>query len=130
MPPKAELSKSLESLLAAAVERNVAPGLSAIAFNREGVVAAAATGHDGTGKDLSLDTIIWVASCGKLGVSLLTLIVCEKFGVDIDSHEELVKFVPELGKDHEGSKVYTLFDGKDEEGNWKFRPASPTAPLM
>lgn len=128
MSPDPKLSKSLESLLAAAVERKAAPGLSAVAFNRDGIFAQAATGDDGTGKALTLDTILWIASSGKLAVSLLTLIACEKHSLDIDSHDDLVKLVPELGKDHEGSKVYTIFDGKDEKGEWKFRKADEAAP--
>lgn len=127
MSPDPRLSASLESLLAAGVERKAAPGLAAVAFNRDGIFAQAATGDDGTGRPLSLDTIVWIASSGKLPVSLLTLIACEDKGFDIDSHEKLVKICPELGKDYDG-KVYTLFDGKDENGEWKFRKAAESAP--
>jgi methyl acetate hydrolase len=116
-------SASLEVLLAAAVERKAAPGLSAVAFDRRGVFAQAATGIADveTKKPVTLDTTVWLASTSKLAVSLLTLRVAEKHNFDIDSHEQLVKLVPELGRDRKGSRVYDLFDGKDEKGEWKFK---------
>ncbi|ORY92842.1 beta-lactamase/transpeptidase-like protein [Leucosporidium creatinivorum] len=118
-----DLSASLEALLAAAVDRKVAPGLSAVAFDRQGVFAQAATGIADveTKKPVTLDTVVWLASTSKLAVSLLTLRAAEKHDFDIDSHEQLVRLVPELGRDWEGTNVYDLFDGKDEKGDWKFK---------
>lgn len=122
------LSTSLEALLSSAVKRGVAPGLSAIAFDRAGTFAEAATGvaDVSTQAPVTLDTVVWFASTSKLAVSLLTLIAAERFDFDIDSHEQLVKLVPELGKDWKGTKAWTLFDGTDEKGEWKYKPAKPT----
>lgn len=125
MTNTSDLSASLETLLSAAVDRKIAPGLSAVAFDRQGVFAQAATGIADveTKKPVTLDTVVWFASTSKLAVSLLTLRVAEKHNFDIDSHEQLVERVPELGKDWKGSKVYNLFDGKDEKGDWKYKKA-------
>lgn len=118
-------SASLQSLLEAAVARGAAPGLAAVAFNRDGAFAQAATGERSvnTHKPLTLDTVFWLASTSKTLVSLAALILAEKHAFDLDSHDDLVKIVPELGKDYPGTKVWDLFDGKDDEGNWKFKKA-------
>ncbi|GAA6004012.1 serine hydrolase domain-containing protein [Rhodotorula paludigena] len=118
-------SASLQSLLEAAVARGAAPGLAAVAFNRDGAFAQAATGETSvnTHKRLTLDTVFWLASTSKTLVSLAALILAEKHAFDLDSHDDLVNTVPELAKDYPGTKVWDLFDGKDDEGNWKFKKA-------
>ena len=119
-----QLSTSLSNLLAAAVDAETAPGLVAVAFNRAGVVAEAAQGiRDITTKaPMTLDTVAWMASMSKAFTSLTALILVEKHGFDLDSHEALVQLLPELAL-HNGRPVSKIFDGKDEEGNWKLRDA-------
>lgn len=119
-------TESLQSLLDKAILDGVAPGLSAVAFTRSSLIAEAASGVSdvSTNSPLQLDTTISFASASKSIVSLLVLILAEKIKIDFDSHEELVKIVPELGKDWDGTKLWTLFDGKDENGEYKFKEAT------
>lgn len=120
------LSTELHSLLQEAVASGAAPGLSAVAFTHDGVVAEAAAGVKDlvSQQPMELDTTLWFASASKIAVSLLTLVLAERHNVDLDSHEALVTIVPELGIDWKGTKSWTLFDGKDEEGGYKFREAT------
>lgn len=55
--------------------------------------------------------------------SLATLILVEKTAFDIDSHEALAEIVPEL-KNTPDNPVWKIFDGKDAEGNYKFKQAT------
>ncbi|GAA5902033.1 serine hydrolase domain-containing protein [Sporobolomyces salmoneus] len=124
-PDPANLSKSIQKLLDDAVSKGTAPGLVATVFNKD-ILASAQSGVASI-KDKSqkftLDTIIWPASAAKPFVSLLVLILVEKNGIDLDSHEELVKFLPELGKDWPGTRIWKVIDGKDENGEYKYRDA-------
>ncbi|GAA5870948.1 hypothetical protein JCM16303_001641 [Sporobolomyces ruberrimus] len=126
-PDASNLSKSIQSLLDKAVLSGTAPGLAAIVFDKEtDVLASAHAGSVGVkNKDhkLDLDTIIWPASAGKPFVSLLALILVEKHGISLDSHEELVKILPELGKDFPGTRIWKIIDGKDENGEYTYRDA-------
>jgi hypothetical protein len=54
---------------------------------------------------------------------LIVLILVEKHKFDLDSHEELVKIIPELGKDWPGTRIWSIIDGKDENGEYKYREA-------
>ncbi|GAA6038571.1 hypothetical protein JCM8097_004637 [Rhodosporidiobolus ruineniae] len=119
------MSDSLQALLDRAIARGAAPGLVACAFDRNGTFASAASGTSSieTGSAMSINTTIWLASTSKTLVSLAALVLVERDGFDLDSHEELVKVVPELGKGYPGSRVWELFDGKDENGEWRFKQA-------
>ncbi|GAA6038555.1 hypothetical protein JCM8097_004628 [Rhodosporidiobolus ruineniae] len=72
---------------------------------------------------MKTDTTLFYASAGKILVSLAALVLVERDGFDLDSHEELAKVVPEIGKGYPGSRVWELFDGKDEKGEWRFKEA-------
>ncbi|GAA6044112.1 hypothetical protein JCM8097_003215 [Rhodosporidiobolus ruineniae] len=116
---------ALQTLLDNAISSGIAPGLVAVAFNRTGAFASAASGISSpvTKAPMELDTTLWFASASKILVSLAALVVVDKEGFDLDSHDELVKLVPELGKDFPGSRLWKIFDGKDENGEFKFREA-------
>ncbi|GAA6038557.1 hypothetical protein JCM8097_004629 [Rhodosporidiobolus ruineniae] len=117
-------SASLQSL-DRAIASGAAPGLVAVAFDHERNFAAAASGVSSvkTQAPMTTDSVLWFASAGKILVSLAALVLVERDSFDLDSHEELVKVVPELGKGYPGSRVWELFDGKDENGAWRFKQA-------
>ncbi|GAA6000619.1 hypothetical protein JCM10207_004579 [Rhodosporidiobolus poonsookiae] len=119
-------SASLQSLLDAAIAEGAAPGLVACAFDRTSTFASASAGVSSvkTGARMTLDTSVWLFSASKTLVSLAALAIVEKEGFNLDSHEELVKVVPELGKDWPDTRLWTLFDGKDDKGEWRFNQAT------
>ncbi|GAA6000657.1 hypothetical protein JCM10207_004596 [Rhodosporidiobolus poonsookiae] len=119
------VSASLKTLLDDAIADGAAAGLVACAFTRDGTFASAASGVSAVESKapMTLDTTVWLASASKPVVSLAALSIIEKEGFDLDSHEELVKVIPELGKDWPETKLWTLFDGKDDNGEWKFKQA-------
>jgi len=120
-------SNLLKTLLEDLVSQGTAPGLVAVAFDRKGSFATAAAGNKdstSTSQPMTVDSVFWLASASKAAVSLATLQLAEKHHVDLDSHEQLCKVVPELGQGWEGSQVWRLFDGKDEMGEWKFKEAN------
>lgn len=119
-----QLSNSLSDFLAAAVKAETAPGLVAVAFNRDGSVAEAAQGtRDITTKEpMTLDTVVWMASMSKALTSLTALVLVEEHSFDLDSHDALVQLLPELAL-HNSRPISKIFDGKDEEGKWKLRDA-------
>ncbi|GAA6000617.1 hypothetical protein JCM10207_004578 [Rhodosporidiobolus poonsookiae] len=119
------VSASLKTLLDDAIADGAAPGLVACAFTRDGTFASAASGVSAVESKapMTLDTTVWLASASKPVVSLAALSLIEKEGFDLDSHNELVKVIPELGKDWPETKLWTLFDGKDDNGEWKFKQA-------
>ncbi|GAA6000647.1 hypothetical protein JCM10207_004592 [Rhodosporidiobolus poonsookiae] len=121
-----DTSASLRTLLDAAVSDGAAPGLVACAFTRNGTFASSASGVSSVESKapMTLDTAVWLASSSKPTVSLAALSIIEKEGFDLDSHDELVKVIPELGKDWPGTHVWTLYDGKDDKGEWKFKQAT------
>lgn len=119
-------STHLKTLLDDLVSQGTAPGLVAVAFDRKGAFASAAAGNKdttSTSQPMTVDSIFWLASASKAAVSFVTLQLAEKHHIDLDSHEQLCKVVPELGKGWEGSQVWQLFDGKGEKGEWKFKEA-------
>ncbi|GAA6000615.1 hypothetical protein JCM10207_004577 [Rhodosporidiobolus poonsookiae] len=120
------VSPSLQALLERAIASGAAPGLTACAFTRHGTFATAVAGVASveTGAPMTTDTTLWLGSAGKTVVSLAALALVEKEGFVLDSHEELVKVVPELGKDWPGTKIWSIFDGKDDKGGYKLKPAS------
>ncbi|GAA5860618.1 hypothetical protein JCM1840_000319 [Sporobolomyces johnsonii] len=120
------LSSALQTFLDEAVAGGAAPGLVAAVFNQKETIATAESGFSSivTKEPLTLDTTIWPASAAKPFVSLAVLQLVERSGFDLDSHEELVKVLPELGKDFPGSKVWKIFDGKNENGEWKYKDAT------
>ncbi|KAK4048026.1 hypothetical protein OIV83_005060 [Microbotryomycetes sp. JL201] len=117
------LDQQLEQFLRKLVEdEKLAPSLGAVAFTRDGhFVASAATGtaDPETQKPFTLDTTVWFASTSKLSVSLVSCILAEQHNVSLDSHSDLIKYVPELERGFPGSRVYEQWnDTKNEDGTW------------
>ena len=75
--PMSDLNDSLRTLLSAAVERKVAPGLVAVVTNRTGEIAQSAVGYSDSDKQtpLGLNSSIWLASMSKAVVSLAALVL-------------------------------------------------------
>ncbi|KAL8279627.1 hypothetical protein RQP46_007940 [Phenoliferia psychrophenolica] len=119
------LQTSLQALLDRAIADGVAPGLTAIVFDRSSNLAEVVSGVKDviTKAPVEHNTIWWMASSSKLAMSLVTLALAEKKGLGLDSHEELVKVLPELGKDWAGSQIWKIFDRKDDTGAWKYKEA-------
>ena len=115
----------LQPLLRAAVDAGVAPGLVAVAFDRAGCVSTASAGVRNLETKASMETgtSVYLASMCKVAVSLAALVLVEKHDFDIDSNDALAAVLPEL-KLGSGNACDRIFDGKDEEGAWKFKPAT------
>lgn len=120
------LSQKLQKLLDDAVSAGTAPGLVAVIFDRTATLGGAAAGiRDSATKDpVTLGTVCWMASMGKSVSSIAALKLVEQMATpfDLDSNDALAAILPEL-KLESGHPTDTIFDGKDAEGNWKFRPA-------
>ncbi|KAL8283889.1 hypothetical protein RQP46_005321 [Phenoliferia psychrophenolica] len=59
----------------------------------------------------------------KIAVSLAALVIVEKHNISLDSNESLAAVLPEL-KLGSGGPCDTIFDGRDDEDKWKFKPAT------
>ncbi|KAM0753994.1 beta-lactamase/transpeptidase-like protein [Meredithblackwellia eburnea MCA 4105] len=122
-------SAKLQSFLEAAIEKGVAPGLVAVAFNSSTQFASAAAGvrdvTPGVSAPMTEDTAVWMASMSKTVSSLAALILAEKHGISLDSYEELVKVLPEL-KMGNGTPMSQIIDSDepDSEGNFKMKDAT------
>ncbi|KAI5474585.1 beta-lactamase/transpeptidase-like protein [Pseudohyphozyma bogoriensis] len=118
------LEAQLQSLLEDGVAAKAAPGLIAVVFNRDKIIAKAAVGVRNVDTQAPIDTstIVWQASMSKAVVSFAVLRAVEEKGFDIDSHDELVKILPEfkIGGGHPLSKLFTEKDG---EGKWGTKEA-------
>lgn len=112
------MSTSLQTVLDLLVDKKAAPGIVACTFDASGKVLE----NVAAGK-VTTDTIFWQASTSKFPVSLVSIIVAQKHKIDLDSHEALVKIVPELGRDFPGTRIWDIVDGKDADGKWKFKKA-------
>lgn len=118
------LTKAVQTLLNKAVTNNVAPGLIASVFTPTSTILSLSSGYSNvTSKDpMTPSTTVFYASMGKAISSVVALTLVEKTGFDLDSHEALVKVLPEL-KLRNGKGISTVFDGRDVEGKLKTREA-------
>lgn len=120
------LSIALQALLDTAVLRGAAPGLVGVVFDRNGTLTSAASGvrNSITGEPMTLETVCWTASMSKTVASYAALVLVEKMSprFDFDSNDALAEWLPEL-KLGNGRGTDFIFDGKDEDGAWKLRPA-------
>lgn len=118
--PTNQLESALSNLLAHAVSDSVAPGLIAVVFNRDGIVAQAANGvaDISTGAKITPSTTIWHASKSKGVNSIAVLRLVEREGFDLDSYDDLVKVLPELAIGS-GELVSKVFGEKKEDGTYE-----------
>ncbi|KAH8927580.1 beta-lactamase/transpeptidase-like protein [Atractiella rhizophila] len=113
------LNDELCALLKSAVDEGLAPGLGAVALSHNGVFASSAAGvYSPTDhRPLTDESTFWLASCSKLPLALVALLVVEKYGFDMDSVEELAKLIPEFdpGRGKGAGAVFVCWE-KDEGG--------------
>jgi CubicO group peptidase (beta-lactamase class C family) len=107
-------------VLANSVSDGDVPGVIALAANRAGVLFADAYGERefGTGVDMTLDTVCWIASMTKALTSTAAMQQVEKGQLTLDG--PISDVLPEL------SKVQVL-EGFDDSGAPRLRP--PTRPI-
>lgn len=91
-------SASLKDFLESRIASKAAPGLIAVAFDRDGVIASASAGVSNldTKSPMNDDSVVWMASMSKSVSSVAALMLVEKHNFDIDSHDDLARIVPEL----------------------------------
>ncbi|GJJ07880.1 hypothetical protein Clacol_002086 [Clathrus columnatus] len=139
---KETLSSTLQKLIDKAVVQDVAPGLQCAVFDEENVFFHGVSGLSSTsvevpphGKSLEKDTILTLASCSKLPLSIITLRVLERkqttvgFGLEhLDDHDKLATVLPEISR-KSGSLLTQIIDGfedklgPDKKKVLKLRPA-------
>lgn len=115
-----QLQAALSTLFTNAVSDGVVPGMAGVVFNREGVVSQGFAGvaNVDTGAPFNLRTTIWQASKSKAVNSVAALILVEREGFDIDSHDALVKILPEL-KVGGGEPATKVFGAKKPDGTFE-----------
>lgn len=117
----------LQTLLDNAVREGVSPGLQCVAFHKDQVIFNGVSGFasipsqsNPTGKPMTKSTILWLASCTKLIISLLALHVLDKGLVDgislddLDNPDALAKVVPEFAPGS-GSLVTKIIEGFEDD---------------
>lgn len=115
-----ELKQRADQLLAGAVATGAVPGVIAMACDRDGTLYEGAFGERtlGSGKPMTLDTVVWIASMTKALTSIAAVQQVERGLLDLDA--PAAKVLPALGE----VKVLTGFDGS---GNPTVRP--PKRPI-
>lgn len=117
----------LQTLLDDAVGDGVAPGLQCVVFNRDKIIFNGVSGYaslpseeNPAGEKMSKSTILWLASCTKLVVSLIALHVLDKGlieGVslaDLDNPNALARIVPEFAPES-GSLLTKILEGFEDK---------------
>lgn len=102
-----QLSKKATETLKELIDQSVKdkkkdiPGVSVAITNSKGddlfSYASGITGADST-DEITKDSIFWIASCTKLLASIALLQLVEQGKADLDSEEQIEKYVPELTK--------------------------------
>lgn len=115
-----ELKQRADQLLASAVATGAVPGVIAMACDRDGTLYEGAFGERtlGSGKPMTLDTVVWIASMTKALTSIAAVQQVERGLLDLDAPAS--KVLPALGE----VKVLTGFDAS---GNPTVRP--PKRPI-
>ena len=83
------------------VDKNRLPGVVFSAVNREGkTLFAHASGRRGvdTSEPMTLDSVLWIASCTKLVTAIAALQLVEQGKLHLDDADETEKICPELQK--------------------------------
>ncbi|GJJ08214.1 hypothetical protein Clacol_002422 [Clathrus columnatus] len=121
-----DIQATLQALIDNAVKDGVAPGLQCVVFNREEIIFNGVSGfaslpseENPAGEPMTKSTILWLASCTKLVVSLVVLHVLDKGLVDgisiadLDNPDALAKIVPEFSSES-GSLVTKIIEGFED----------------
>ncbi|CCH41968.1 hypothetical protein BN7_1507 [Wickerhamomyces ciferrii] len=96
------------------------PGVSVAITNSKGddlfQYAAGKKGAD-SDEELTTDSIFWIASCTKLLASIALMQLVEKGVVDLDSSEQIEKYIPEL-------KNLPIASNDEETNGLKLKPST------
>lgn len=108
------VASSVDRLLERAVERGDAAGIVAVAGDENGVIYERAVGKRASGgqADMSLDTVVWIASMTKAVTSVAAMQLVEQGEVSLD--EALEQKIPEL-------REIQVLEGFDAEGKPRLR---------
>jgi CubicO group peptidase (beta-lactamase class C family) len=118
------IAQKFQDLFDKAVATDVFPGAQFVVFDKENILINGVSGYailpsenDPKGLLMQKDATHYLASCTKISVSLLCLIVLERglgnSGMrldDLDDHEKLIKVLPEF-KLGSGNWVTKLIEG-------------------
>lgn len=120
--PHEGLTRTIDALLAEAVEAGDVPGVTLSVVDREGFLYKGAAGvlKAGSNTPARTDSLIWLASQSKLLVVLATLQAIEERLASIDDNAG--KFLPEIDQ-------IPVFDGFESDGTVRTRPAKTKVTL-
>ncbi|GAN78440.1 serine hydrolase domain-containing protein [Acidisphaera rubrifaciens] len=107
---------AIDALLGGAVAAGAAPGVVALAADRNGTIYEGAFGHRVSGGDapMTLDTVLWIASMTKAVTSVAALQLVEAGRLKLDA--PIAEVLPELGQ-------MQVLEGHDADGTPRLRPA-------
>ncbi|GJJ08914.1 hypothetical protein Clacol_003134 [Clathrus columnatus] len=121
-----DIETTLQTLIDNAVKDGVVPGLQCVVFNRNHIIFNGVSGFSAlpseenpAGKPMTQLTILWLASCTKLVVSLVVLHVLDKGLVDgisiadLDNPDALARIVPEFSPES-GSLITKIIEGFED----------------
>ena len=108
--------QAIDALLGGAVAAGAAPGVVALAANRDGTIYEGAFGHRAAGADapMTLDTVLWIASMTKAVTSVAALQLVEAGRLALDA--PIAEVLPELGQ-------MQVMEGHDPDGTPRLRAA-------
>lgn len=108
--------QAIDALLGSAVAAGAAPGVVALAADRNGTVYEGAFGRRAAGDDapMTLDTVLWIASMTKAVTSVAALQLVEAGRLALDA--PIAEVLPELGQ-------MQVLEGHDADGTPRLRPA-------
>ena len=108
--------QAIDALLGGAVAAGAAPGVVALAANRDGTVYQGAFGRRAAGDDapMTLDTVLWIASMTKAVTSVAALQLVEAGRLKLDA--PIAEVLPELGQ-------MQVLEGHDPDGTPRLRAA-------
>ena len=114
------LREQADSLLRDAVRKGDVPGVVAMATDRDDAIYGGAFGVRALGDsaDMTLDTVVWIASMTKAITGAAAMQLVEQGKLELDSPAS--RWVPALGK-------VEVLDGFDAQGQPKLRP--PKRPI-
>ena len=114
------MQKAIDKLLSKATAEGDVPGVLAMVANREGILYQGAFGQRevGSNKQMTLDTVVWIASMTKALTSISAVIQVERQKLHLDT--PCSEVLPEIAN----IQVLTGFDSK---GNPTLRP--PKRPI-
>ena len=109
------VEKSLDSITSD--KSTGVPGLVFVAVDKNGdQIAAHASGKKGsnTQEPMTLETVLWIASCTKLLATMACMQAVEQGKLKLDDHKSLYELCPELEKVKVLQENETLVDKKQE----------------